>query len=199
MSRFLASALLAASLFTAPTVFAAGPDTSPANLPAGSYAVDKTHASITGHVLHMGLSMYTFRFDRFDAGYSYDPKAPTASKVQVTVDTKSMNTGFAKADEEFPVEFLAADKFPKATFTSTRIVDKGNGTGTMTGDLTLGGVTKPVTLDVTYRGTTKGMRGETRAGFSAKTVVKRSEFGLTKYIPMIGDEVALDIEIEFTK
>jgi polyisoprenoid-binding protein YceI len=69
----------------------------------------------------------------------------------------------------------------------------------MAGDLTLGGVTKPVTLNVTFYGSGKGMMGETRTGFAATTTVKRSEFGLSKYVPMIGDDVALDINVEFTK
>ena len=69
----------------------------------------------------------------------------------------------------------------------------------MAGDLTLGGVTKPITLDVTFNGAGKDMMGAMRSGFSASTVIKRSEFGLTKYVPVIGDDVALAIEVEFVK
>lgn len=198
MSRFLATSLMALSLLAAPMVHAA-PDIDPAKMPAGKYLVDKTHASITARVLHQGFSFYTFRFDKFDASYTYDPKNPEAAKVEVSIDTTSMNTGYAKADKEFPVEFLMADKFPKATFVSTGIKNLGNGKGTMTGNLTLAGVTKPVTLDVTFMGFSKDMFGLNRSGFSAKTLITRSQFGSTKYVPVIGDNVELNIEVEFVK
>lgn len=198
MPRLLTSFALATALFTSSVAMAA-PDNSPANMPAGQYVLEKTHASINAKVMHQGYAFYHFRFDKFDASYDFDPKNPTASKVVVTVDTKSMNTGYAKADEKFPVEFLAADKHPTATFKSTAInVIEGN-KGTMTGDLTLGGVTKPVTLDVTFNGAGKDMMGAMRSGFSASTTIKRSEFGLTKYVPVIGDDVTLAIEVEFVK
>lgn len=198
MSKLLTRLMLTASLMTGAVAYAA-PDANPANMPAGSYVLEKTHASINAKVMHHGYAFYHFRFDKFDASYDYDPKNPTASKVVVTVDTKSMNTGYAKADKAFPVEFLAADKHPTATFKSNKITITQGNKGTMAGDLTLGGVTKPVTLDVVFNGAGKDMWGAMRSGFSATTTIKRSEFGLTKYVPAIGDEVALAIEVEFVK
>ncbi|PTQ90939.1 YceI family protein [Agitococcus lubricus] len=198
MSRLLALSTLVFALATTPVAFAA-PDANPANMPAGSYVLEKTHASINAKVMHHGYAFYHFRFDKFDASYDYDPKDPTSAKVVVTVDTKSMNTGYAKADEKFPVEFLAADKHPTATFKSTKITVTQANKGTMTGDLTLGGVTKPISLDVVFNGAGKDMWGAMRSGFSATTTIKRSEFGLTKYVPAIGDDVALAIEVEFVK
>ena len=198
MSKLLTHLMLTASLMTGAVAYAA-PDANPANMPAGSYVLEKTHASINAKVMHHGYAFYHFRFDKFDASYDFDPKNPTASKVVVTVDTKSMNTGYAKVDEKFPVEFLAADKHPTATFKSNKITITQGNKGTMAGDLTLGGVTKPVTLDVVFNGAGKDMWGAMRSGFSATTTIKRSEFGLTKYVPAIGDEVALAIEVEFVK
>ena len=198
MSKLLTHLMLTASLMTGAVAYAA-PDANPANMPAGSYVLEKTHASINAKVMHHGYAFYHFRFDKFDASYDYDPKNPTASKVVVTVNTKSMNTGYAKADKAFPVEFLAADKHPTATFKSNKITITQGNKGTMAGDLTLGGVTKPVTLDVVFNGAGKDMWGAMRSGFSATTTIKRSEFGLTKYVPAIGDEVALAIEVEFVK
>ncbi|MBH1971108.1 polyisoprenoid-binding protein [Moraxellaceae bacterium AER2_44_116] len=198
MIRPIASALLVSLLAFTSVAFAA-PDTNPANLPAGNYVLDKTHASITAKVMHQGFSLYVFRFNKFDAGFGYDPKNPEASKVQVTIDTQSMSTGWEKADKQFPAEFIKADKFPQATFTSTSIKTTTGNKGTMSGNLTLAGVTKPVTLDVTFYGSGKGMMGETRTGFAATTTIKRSEFGADRYVPMIGDDVALEIEVEFTK
>ncbi len=199
MSRFLAPALLALSVLAVTPVALAAPNPDPSAMPAGSYMLEKTHASVTARVLHHGYSFYTFRFDKFDASYDYDPKSPESAKVKVTVDTKSMNTGLAKADKEFPVEFLKADQFPTATFVSKTIKHNGGGKGTMTGDLTLAGVTKPVTLDVNFLGFGKDMFGLQRAGFSAKTVIKRTEFGSTLYAPAIGEDVELAIEVEFIK
>ena len=198
MSRLFASIALASTLLTSTIAFAA-PDNDPANMVAGSYVLEKTHASINAKVMHHGYAFYVFRFDKFDASFDYDPKEPTKSKVMVTVDTKSMNTGLAKADEKFPVEFLAADKHPTATFKSSKITINQVNKGIMAGDLTLGGVTKPIVLDVVFNGAGKDMWGMMRSGFSATTTIKRSECGLTKYVPTIGDEVALDIQVEFTK
>lgn len=198
MSRLLASIALASTVFTSTLVHAA-PDNSPANMVAGTYMLEKTHASINAKVMHQGFAFYAFRFDKFDASFDYNPKEPTASKVVVTVDVKSMNTGLAKADKDFPVDFLAADKHPTATFKSTKISINQANKGTMAGDFTLGGVTKPIVLDVVFNGAGKDMFGAMRSGFSAKTTIKRSEFGLAKYVPSIGDDVALDIEVEFLK
>lgn len=191
--------VLALALAAAPLSYAAAaPNTDPAAMPAGTYVLDKTHASVTGKVQHFGFSAYTFRFNTIDASFTYDPKSPETSKLEVTIDANSLSTGFDKADKAFPAEFLGADKSPKVTFVSKSIKRTG-AKGTVTGDLTLGGVTKPVTLNVTYNGFGATMGPANRAGFSATTVVKRSDFGLNKYVPSVGDNVALDIEVEFTK
>ncbi|RZU48154.1 polyisoprenoid-binding protein YceI [Fluviicoccus keumensis] len=175
------------------------PDPDPNHMPAGVYKLDKAHASIIARVLHQGFAWYTFRFDNFDVAYAFDPKSPEASRVQVTVDPRSMNTGNAKADKSFPVDFLKADFFPKVTFVSTAIKYAGNGKGTVTGDLTLAGVTRPQILDVTFLGSGKDMFGVLRTGFSAKTVITRSAFDSTAYIPLVGDAVELMIDVEFIK
>ncbi|MET0338821.1 MAG: YceI family protein [Caulobacter sp.] len=198
MRRSLAYAAFAFALAASPMAFAA-PSTNPTDMPAGTYALEKTHASITAQVDHFGFSGYTFRFDKFDASYSYDPAKPTASVLKVTVDVNSMNTGFDKADAQFPAEFLAADKHPTATFVSKSIQPGAGNKGVVTGDLTLAGVTKPVSLDVTFNGSGKDMFGAIRSGFTATTTIKRTEFGSTKYAPAIGDDVKLTIDVEFTK
>jgi polyisoprenoid-binding protein YceI len=187
----------AAALLLAPLSAWSAPSTDAATMPAGGYALDKTHASITGRVLHQGYSFYTFRFNKFDADFTYDPAAPEKSPLKVSIDLASFSTGYDKADTEFPIGFLGADKNPTATFVSKAIARKGD-KGTITGDLTLNGVTKPVTLDVTFHGF-GASGGATRAGFSATTTLKRSEFGSTKNLPLIADDVALDIEVEFKK
>ncbi|UAL09505.1 YceI family protein [Caulobacter segnis] len=196
MKSFLAVTAFAL-LALSPLAASAAPDTDPAKMPAGRYEVDKTHASITGRVLHQGYSFFTFRFARFDAAFDYDPAAPDKSALKVSIDTTSFDSGYDKADAEFPKEFLGADKFPAATFVSNGLIRQGD-KGVLSGDLTLNGVTKPIKLDVVFHGS-GASGGGTRAGFSATGVIKRSEFGSTRLLPMIGDDVALTIEIEFKK
>ena len=209
MSRPFAYVALAAALLTAPAALAAPGVSSvkPADLPAGHYVLDKSHAVLTAKLKHMGFSNYTLRFTKLDADFHYDPKAPEASKINVTVDPASLDT--ATGADAFGLKFskelvgdgwLEAAKYPTITFVSTAI-DVGDGQhGSVTGDLTFHGVTKPVTLDVIFNGVGSGMIPlQTRTGFSASTTIKRSEFGVGKYAPLIGDDVTLNIEVEFEK
>jgi polyisoprenoid-binding protein YceI len=209
MYRPFAYAALAATLLTAPAAFAApgASSTEPAKMPAGHYVLDKTHASVTAKLKHMGFSNYTLRFTKVDAEFHYDPKAPEATKINVTVDPASLDT--ATGADAFGLKFnkeltgdgwLEAAKYPTITFVSTAI-NVGDGQhGSVTGDLTVHGVTKPVTLDVIFNGSGSGMIPlTTRAGFSASTTFKRSDFGVSKYVPLIADDVTLNIEVEFEK
>ncbi|MDQ0466679.1 polyisoprenoid-binding protein YceI [Caulobacter ginsengisoli] len=199
--RRLAALALACSLIVGGTASAA-PSTNPADMPAGQYVLDKEHASLIARVRHEGLAFYTVRLDKFDASFSYDPKAPEASKINVTVDAASLDNGNPKTSAEFARQFLDVDKNPTITFVSTAIARGEGNTGTMTGDLTFRGVTRPVTLDVTFGGYTSGILGQ-RAGFSARGKFKRSEFGSTYMLnpplAFVDDEVELVIEAEFTK
>lgn len=194
-------AALALVLMTAPMASAA-PSTNPADMPAGTYGVDKSHSSLIARVKHVGLSAYTVRFTGFDATYSYDPKAPAASKVEATIQAASLDTGEPKINGDFAEKFLDARANPTIRFVSTSITPGAGNTGTMTGDLTFRGVTKPVTLDVTYDGYTSGITGQ-RSGFSAHGTIKRSEFGstflLNPPLAMVGDDVELILEVEFVK
>jgi polyisoprenoid-binding protein YceI len=178
-----------------------------ADMPAGAYAIEKQHASITAKVMHEGFSNYTFRFLRFDAAYKFDPANPTATKLRVMVDPSSIDTdtgndSFGKMFDTMLAgeDWFDTKKFPTATFVSTGI-DLGNGhRGKVAGNLTLHGVTKRVVLDVTFNGSGWGMPpGTFKSGFSATTVIKRSDFGMTKFLGGVGDEVTLNIEIEFVK
>ncbi|MDB5429810.1 MAG: polyisoprenoid-binding protein [Caulobacter sp.] len=205
MRRFAAIVVLAASLSVgaAPASWAIGPSsTEPADLAGGQWVLDKPHSSVTARVLHMGYSHYTLRFTSFDATFSYDPKAPQAAKVSASVDANSLDTGVASYDTEFADKFLNAGKAPKITFVSTAILRGRDNHGTMTGDLTLRGVTRPVTFDVTFYGTGGGLNPlEKRAGFGAHTTIRRSDFGSTYLIDpaIVGNEVEIIIEAEFTR
>jgi len=171
----------------------------PADAPAGTWVLDKTHASVTAKVKHMGFSDYTMRFDKFDASYTYDPAKPEASQINVTLDANSLDVGDPKVSAQFAKEFLAADKAPTVTFASTAIHRDDPAHGTVTGDLTFRGVTKPVTLTLTFNGVGGGMMpGSHRAGFSGTATIKRSDFGSDYLQGIVGDEVNLLIEAEFT-
>lgn len=198
---------VAMALLASPAALAAPgvSSTKPADVPAGRYVLDKTHASVVGKIKHMGFSNYQFRFTKVDAEFSYDPKAPQDTKINVTVDPASIDTGTDAFGLKFNKElagdgWLEANKFPTATFVSTKVEPGAGQTGKVYGDFTLRGVTKPIVLDVTFNGVGSGfVPGSVKTGFSASTTIKRSDFGVSKYIPMVGDEVALSIEVEFDK
>lgn len=180
-----------------------------ADIPAGDYKLDKTHASLTFKVSHLGFSNYTASFTDFDAKLRFDQANAAASALEATIDPKSLTLpapppGFQK-DLTGP-QWLDAARYPAITFKSTRIETTGPDTGKVTGDLTLHGVTKPVTLDVTYNGGYVGhpMDPNARIGFSAKGAFKRSDFGIAYGVPApgttmgVGDEVQVEIEAEFS-
>ena len=202
MFRSILVAAAALTLITAPSAMAAPGVSSKAvaDMAAGTYGIDTSHASLVAKVGHMGFSNYAMRFTKMDARFSFDPANPTAAKVTATVDPASVDTGSASFDEKLKgPTWLNTAKFPTISFASTALVLTGANTGKMTGDLTFLGVTKPVTLDVTWNGVGSGMMPETRTGFSATGTIKRTDFGFGTYVPVISDMVDLIIEIEFTK
>jgi polyisoprenoid-binding protein YceI len=171
----------------------------PTDLPAGVYTLDKKHASVTARVLHMGVSMYTMRFDTLDASFTYDPAHPGDARVKASVDATSLDVG-APYSRKFADEFLDASNHSAITFVSTAVTPSPDGrTGTMTGDLTLRGVTHPETFNVNFVGVGHGLFGGTITGFSAVTTIKRSDFGSTFLLNLVGDDVTIDIEAEFDR
>ncbi|HYE45297.1 MAG TPA: YceI family protein [Caulobacter sp.] len=195
MFRLFAAALVAATLCGTPAL--AAPATDPGKMPAGTYVLEKTHASLIARVRHMGLSNYTMRFNRFEASYDWDPRNPEAARVTVTVDTTSLDVGDPKTSANFADDYLDARDHPKATFVSRQIKREGS-KGQLIGDLTLRGVTRPVTLDVEFRGYDSGILGS-RAGFSATGLIKRSDFGSTSMSLFAADDIELIIEVEFVR
>jgi len=171
--------------------------------PEGAYVLDPAHASVNWSLSHSGLSMYTARFDDISGALDFDPNAPTASRLDIRIDPKSVSTGNAGWDNTLATEgkYFDSDAHPEIRFVSTASVKMTDTTGTVTGDLTLRGVTKPVTLNVTYNGAGKsfGHPGAT-LGFSATGKIKRSEWGMSHLTSFgIGDEVTLRIEAEFNE
>lgn len=198
-------ALAAATALAAPAMAQS------ADAPAGVYAVDKTHASLTWKVMHQGLSWYTARFKTYDAEINFDPKNVENSSVTATINVDTLETDFeaqrpADSTTDFNAELIEEERFfnggahPTITFASTSVEKTGDTTGKVTGDLTFLGVTKPITLDVTYIGDRNDPRaGKHKVGFSATGTVKRSEWGFVWGDPFIGDDVQLQIEAEFVQ
>jgi polyisoprenoid-binding protein YceI len=174
-------------------------NTAAAEAKPGQYQLDPQHAVVIFSVDHLGFSTFYGRFDRIAGVLDLDPKDMTRSSVNITVDADSVDTRVAELDQELKAEaMLNAAKFPRIGFVSTGIVRTGENTGKVTGDLTIAGVTRPVTLDVTFHGSgTHPASGETVAGFNATAPLKRSDFGLKQWLPIVGDDVSLLIEAEF--
>jgi polyisoprenoid-binding protein YceI len=175
------------------------------DIPSGAYALDQNHASVTWRVMHMGLSNYTARFAKFDASVNLDAAAPAKSSVTATIDPTSVRTDFP-GQEDFDGKIgkderiLNGAKFPEIKFASRKIEVVGLKQLKITGDLTMLGITKPVTLDTTIVGTLKSHPFLKKAAFgiSARGTLKRSDFGLAYPAPPgLGDAVELQIEAEF--
>jgi polyisoprenoid-binding protein YceI len=202
MNRICAAALaLALSGGLAGAAVANPSTTDPAKTPAGGYVLDKKHASLTVKIVHMGFSHYTLRLDGLDGSFTYDPANWQETKVNFTVDPKSVDTHDVGFDKQV-AGYFEADKYPVITFVSTAVAGGADGKGTVTGDLTFHGVTRPVTLDVTFNGAGHGITPlGTRLGFSGSTQIRRSDFGLTGFVlnQFTSDEVDVIFEVEFEK
>jgi polyisoprenoid-binding protein YceI len=174
------------------------PGTTMDGVQAGAYTIDPAHTNVLFSLSHMGFSHYYGRFDKISGGLNFDPKAPEKSTLNVTVDVASIDTNNAKLEGELKgAQWFDAAKFPTATFTSVSIEKTSATTGKLTGNLTLHGVTKPVVLDVTLNGAGQNvMMAVPELGFSATGTIKRSDFGISSYVPMVGDDVTLTIESE---
>lgn len=172
----------------------------PAKVPAGSYDLDPRHASLLVKVSHLGgFSHYTMRFRTLSGGFTYDPANWQASKVSISVDPKSIDTEDSVFNRTV-AGYFEPQKYPVIRFTSTGLSTGEDGKGQLDGDLTLHGVTRPVTLDVEFNGVGPGLLGAgTRMGFSGSGRIKRSEFGVTGGRPFAGDTVDLVFEVEFVK
>jgi polyisoprenoid-binding protein YceI len=199
---FLACTVLIIALGISPSPVArADSSTDVSAMPAGTYQLDPNHASITFKINHLGFSHYTGRFDQMEATLNFNPAAPDQSALNVTIYPNSINTNNAKLEEELRGDkYFDVIKFPRATFQSTKIERTGSAAGKVTGDFTFLGVTHTLTLDVTLVGAgTRPMDSKKVIGFSATGTMKRSDWGLTNLLPLVGDDVALEIEAEFDK
>ena len=162
-----------------------------------TYGVDGSHTFPRFSYSHFGYSTQLSSFKNTSGKVVFDVEAKTGS-VEITIDMKSVNTGFEVFDGHIQGEdFFDTAKFPTATFKSTKVVFEGDKPKSVEGNLTIKGVTKPVTLTVTsFQAMPHPMMKKPAIGANAFTNVKRSEFNAGKYVPYVGDEVRIDIALE---
>ena len=198
----LSTAIVSASSFAvAAEGGPAGQTLDLSRIPAGQYNLDKSHASIIFGISHLGFSEYKGQFEDFDATLDLGEDNIENSKVTVTIEADEINTNNDHLEEKLEGEaYFNAAEYPEITFESTALNMEDDESGILTGNLTLLGVTKPVELDVTFNGGAMGpFSNKYTLGFSAEGTINRSEFGMTELVPMVADEVSLDIEVEFIK
>jgi polyisoprenoid-binding protein YceI len=171
----------------------------PLKAPPGQYELDKRHASLIVRVVHMGFSHYTMRFNGLSGGFTYDPANWQDTKVTITVDPKSIDTTDSTFNKTV-AGYFEPDRYPVIQFASTSLKQTAEGEGELTGDLSLHGVTRPVTLKVVFNGVGPGLlRAGTRMGFSGEGSIKRSDFNVTGARPYAGDTVDLQFDVEFVR
>jgi polyisoprenoid-binding protein YceI len=192
MNRRIFTAALSALLLTGVSAFAE----------STSWAIDTNHSQVNFQIRHMGVSNVRGSISGVTGTVVWDDKDPSKSSVEATIDAKTLSTNNDARDKHLKSpDFFNVEKFPTLTFKSTS-VSGASGKLQVTGDLTLGGVTKSVTLDVD--GPTapqKGMGGKMVTGFSATGLLKRSDFnfGNPKFNAMLGDDVKFTIDLEADK
>ena len=166
---------------------------------ADKYVIDTkgAHAFIQFRIQHLGFSWLTGRFNTFSGGFEYEEKNPDKASVVVEIDTASIDSNHAERDKHLRSdEFLDVEKYPKAKFVSTSFSEKGDGTAVLEGNLTLHGVTKPVTIDVQHIGHGQDPWGGYRRGFEGRTRIALADFGINYDLGPKSKELELMLSIE---
>ncbi|MGB1457410.1 YceI family protein [uncultured Spongiibacter sp.] len=169
------------------------------NLHATEYKIDTAgaHAFIQFKIKHLGYSWLHGRFDDFEGRFSYDPKKPEDSDVTVVIDTASVNSNHAERDKHLRgKDFLHVEKYPQARFESTAFIPKGNGKAELKGELTLHGVTREISIDVTEIGGGKDPWGGYRQGFTGTTEFALKDFGIDFDLGPASRTVQMTLDIE---
>lgn len=201
-TAFALASLAGFALFAgvaAPALAQASPD--PAKAEAGPYTLEPEHTRVRFDVSHFGFTKYDGEFRKVSGTLSLDPGKPDASKVDIAIRTDSVAVPNAKLKAELDgAQWLDAAKYPEITFKSTKVTATGADTADVLGDFTMHGVTKPLVLKVKFNGAGNNpVNKHYTSGFEATGTLKRTEFGVKTYAPMIGDDVAIDIDAAFEK
>lgn len=199
MRTFLITFAMIASVSAPAMAQVASADAS--KVEAGVYNIEPEHSRITFGVSHMGFTNYYGEFRNASGMLTLDPKKPDSSSVDVKIPTGSVMVPNAKLKEELDGDqWLDAAKYPDITFKSTKVAKTGADTAKVTGEFTLHGVTKPLTLNVKFNGAgTNPLDKNYTSGFEATGMIKRSDFGVKTYVPLIGDNVDIMISAAFEK
>jgi polyisoprenoid-binding protein YceI len=171
-----------------------------------NWKLDPTHSGVHFSVRHLMVSKVRGSFKAYEVDLAFDPKNPEAGKVDVSVDVASIDTKEEKRDGHLKsADFFDVEKYPRMTFKSARVEVKDASNYLVHGDLSIHGVTKPVTLDVEFAGEAKDPWGNSKAGFSAHTSISRKDFGLEWNQALetggvlVGDKVEISIDLELVK
>ena len=172
---------------------------------ADVYNFDERHSLIRFKWNHIGMSYQSARFLKSEGRLHFDPKKPTESRVTARIDVRSLHTGVVALDRQLSREsFFHTEKYPEITFESREVKVTGKRTGVVAGDLTIKGMTRPVKLDVRWNYTgPHPFRRESSwyddwyvSGFSARTVLQRSQWGMKRWLDFVPDDIEVEIEIE---
>ena len=170
---------------------------SPTSRGADTYKVDSVHSSVVFRIKHLGVVNVYGRFNEISGTIIFDKENPSKSAVDFTVPTESVDTHVDKRDQHLKSpDFFNAKQFPVITFKSKEVKKTDENTFQMTGDLTLHGVTKPLTIDFKKGGEAKGMQNEYRSGGETQFTIKRSDYGMNFMLNGLGDEVNVMVAIE---
>ena len=171
-----------------------------------SWTIDSAHSEVNFTVRHMMITNVRGRFDKFGGTIDFDEVNPANTRVDVQIEAASINTGDAQRDGHLrSPDFLDVEKYPYLTFKSKRVEVIDDRHARLVGDLTIRDVTREVTLDVEYYGTSKSPWGTTNAGFTATTKINRKDWNLTWNVALetggwlVSDEVKIDLDLEIIK
>ncbi len=170
-------------------------------LKAGDWSLDPAHAALLFHINHLGFSDLVGRFETFDAVLTGDPSDPETLRVSATIDVASLDmANDAFAEELKSPDWFDAATYSQASFRTLSVIPETATTARIDGELTLHGITRPITLQAMFNGTGyDAIRGSDVAGFSATTTINRSDFGVSKYSGLITDDIRIEIQAEFLK
>ncbi len=168
-----------------------------ANAGALTYKLDANHTMVLASWDHFGYSHPVAYFGQADGTLVYDAGKPAASRVQVRLPLSGLDALIPELTEHLrSADFFDAQKYPDVIFRSTQVEASGEDRLKVTGDLTIRGVTRPVVLEVTLNKAGQGRNGQPKIGFDASTSIRRSEFGIARFIPNVSDQVDLRISTE---
>lgn len=172
-----------------------------AALKPGQYKLDPNHASLVFKIQHLGLSTYVGRFNQLQANLDFTPENMAAAKLEAEVIIASIDVNNLTLEQTLQNStWFDSEQFPKAHFISESVTQTSNGEFVFHGKLTLHGITRPISFNARFHGGADNwMTGKYTLGFSANANIKRADFGMTSYIPIVGNDVQLEIHAEFLR